>query len=61
MSVRRRFASRLTAEATQVLKREPEVWNHLREAEDYIALCHWNANVDNAWFWRRKATSLAAD
>jgi len=19
---------------------------------DYVALCHWNANVDNAWFWR---------
>src|SRR5690606_21967625 len=19
---------------------------------DFIALCHWNANVDNAWFWR---------
>lgn len=19
---------------------------------DMIALCHWNANVDNAWFWR---------
>lgn len=18
----------------------------------YVALCHWNANVDNAWFWR---------
>ena len=18
----------------------------------YIALCHWNANIDNAWFWR---------
>ena len=19
---------------------------------DYVALCHWNANIDNAWFWR---------
>jgi len=19
---------------------------------DFISLCHWNANIDNAWFWR---------
>jgi hypothetical protein len=52
------FASRLTAEAHELLKREPEVWNHLRDAEDYIALCHWNANVDNAWFWRAQGREL---
>jgi hypothetical protein len=34
------------------LQHEPAVWNYLAGQQDYIALCHWNANVDNAWFWR---------
>ena len=25
---------------------------------DFIALCHWNANVDNAWFWRNAQGEL---
>jgi len=25
---------------------------------DFVALCHWNANVDNAWFWRDHAGEL---
>lgn len=25
---------------------------------DMIALCHWNANVDNAWFWREPDGAL---
>jgi hypothetical protein len=24
----------------------------------FIALCHWNANIDNAWFWRDAAGAL---
>ena len=23
-----------------------------------IALCHWNANIDNAWFWREPDGAL---
>ncbi|MCT7661150.1 hypothetical protein N4S67_22345 [Mycobacterium sp. CPCC 205710] len=48
----RQFLSRMAPEAVEVLGHEPAVWRHLAEADDYIALCHWNANVDNAWFWR---------
>jgi len=47
----RRFAARMTVEARELLTLEGSVWQHLRDASDYIALCHWNANVDNAWFW----------
>lgn len=47
----RQFATRMAAEAHELLRREDSVWQHLRDAHDYIALCHWNANVDNAWFW----------
>jgi hypothetical protein len=25
---------------------------------DFIALCHWNANIDNAWFWRDASGAL---
>jgi hypothetical protein len=46
------FVSRLREEAYEVLRREGAIWRSLRAAEDHIALCHWNANVDNAWFWR---------
>ena len=31
---------------------EAAIWRYLAEDPDYVALCHWNANVDNAWFWR---------
>jgi hypothetical protein len=46
------FLSRLRADAPRFLEREPAVWDYLAGHPDYIALCHWNANVDNAWFWR---------
>jgi hypothetical protein len=45
------FHARLAEEAPQVLRQEAAIWGHLAEASDYIALSHWNANVDNAWFW----------
>jgi hypothetical protein len=46
------FLERLRNDAPRFLQYEPAVWNHLAAQTDYIALCHWNANVDNAWFWR---------
>lgn len=46
------FLTRLGEEAHEVLRREPAIWRSLREADDHIALSHWNANVDNAWSWR---------
>lgn len=45
------FHARLAAEAPLVFEHEPSIWRRLTEAADYIALSHWNANVDNAWFW----------
>ena len=45
------FLDRLAIEAPQVLQNEAAIWHRLAEATDYIALSHWNANVDNAWFW----------
>jgi hypothetical protein len=28
-------------------------------ARDLFAFCHWNANIDNAWFWRDERGHLA--
>jgi hypothetical protein len=46
------FTSRLPSEAHTLVQAEPQIWERLRRTTDYLALCHWNANVDNAWFWR---------
>ena len=45
------FLARFAEEALLVVKQERAIWRYLAEAGDYIALSHWNANVDNAWFW----------
>ena len=46
------FLSRLRADAPWISAHEDFVAHHLAADTDYVALCHWNANVDNAWFWR---------
>lgn len=46
------FLARLTREAPRLAECESAVAGHLAADADYVALCHWNANVDNAWFWR---------
>ena len=46
------FLSRLRSDLPMLLAAEADVWHELREQSHFIALCHWNANVDNAWFWR---------
>jgi hypothetical protein len=46
------FSARLREEVPRVAHHEDVVARHLAADSDYVALCHWNANVDNAWFWR---------
>ena len=46
------FIARLRDDAPRFLRHEPAVWSYLAAQTDYLALCHWNANIDNAWFWR---------
>ncbi len=47
-----RFLERLTRQAHDVMRSETAIWARLASDSDYVGLCHWNANVDNAWFWR---------
>jgi hypothetical protein len=52
------FISRLRNDAPRFLADEPAVWSYLADHPDYISLCHWNANVDNAWFWHDSENTL---
>lgn len=46
------FLSRLRDDVAVIAGRVDALWRRLGADADYVALCHWNANVDNAWFWR---------
>ncbi len=46
------FIARLDREIQSFLEHEAEIKLFLQSNPDLIALCHWNANIDNNWFWR---------
>lgn len=56
----RAFLDAFAREAPLFLEHEQRIRRFLASREDYIALCHWNANVDNAWFQRDAAGQLQA-
>ena len=47
-----RFVARLEHEVCRYLEHEATIKRFLQSNSDLIALCHWNAQIDNAWFWR---------
>ncbi|WAJ42573.1 hypothetical protein OK015_14890 [Mycobacterium sp. Aquia_216] len=46
------FLARLRDDVPRVAQHEDAITRRLADDADYVALCHWNANIDNAWFWR---------
>jgi hypothetical protein len=46
------FLSQLADEVPRYLEHELAIKQFLHSRPEFIALCHWNANIDNAWFWR---------
>jgi hypothetical protein len=50
------FLARLCDEIPRFALHEDAIARHLAEDSDYVALCHWNANIDNAWFWHDSAS-----
>jgi hypothetical protein len=52
------FLARLADEAPRFMSLVPRAMDRIANARDLIALCHWNANVDNAWFWRSASGEL---
>jgi hypothetical protein len=46
------FVAKLDAEAQRYLAHQGEIRRFLQSNPDLIALSHWNAQIDNAWFWK---------
>jgi hypothetical protein len=46
------FVAQLSDEVTRFPRYADAIKEFLQSKPDLMALCHWNANVDNAWFWR---------
>jgi len=54
----REFLDRFVEEVPRFVSVEHLIRRQLFDMPDYIALCHWNANIDNAWFWRNGSGEL---
>ncbi len=52
------FLARLADEAPRFQAMETVARRILQSRPGMIALCHWNAHVDNAWFWRNESGEL---
>ncbi|MEY2927536.1 MAG: hypothetical protein RL367_2013 [Pseudomonadota bacterium] len=54
----RSFLDGFCADAPQVAEQQEDILRFLQARPDMIALCHMNANIDNAWFWREPDGAL---
>jgi hypothetical protein len=45
------FTQRMLADVGRIAAAEDIIMAWLHSTNAHIGLCHWNANVDNAWFW----------
>jgi hypothetical protein len=52
------FIARLDREVGRFLAEEGRIKRFLQSDPDLIALCHWNAHIDNAWFWQDGSGAL---
>jgi len=52
------FLSQLAEQAPHLAAHELAIKHFLHGKPEFIALCHWNAQVDNAWFWRNAQGEL---
>jgi hypothetical protein len=52
------FIALLDREVGRFLRHEATIKRFLHSNPDLVALCHWNANIDNAWFWRDPSGEL---
>jgi hypothetical protein len=52
------FMARLEHDAVRFLRHEATIKRFLHADPDFIALCHYNANIDNAWFRRDASGAL---
>ena len=50
--------AQLADEVALFLRHESLIKRYLQSRPEFIALCHWNAHLDNAWFWRDQSGEL---
>lgn len=53
------FLDSFVRDAPLVLQRESAIRTKLNHASEYVALCHWNLNLDNAWFEKDASGELS--
>ena len=53
-----KFLNEFDRTAMLVQRNEGEITAYLTAQREMIALCHWNLNIDNAWFWRDASRQL---
>ncbi len=46
------FMAQMARDAHRIRANEGAIQDYLRGNPALIALCHWNAHIDNIWFWR---------
>jgi len=46
------FLEQMRRDALYIRENEAAIQRYLRGNHDMIALCHWNAHIDNCFFWR---------
>ncbi len=54
----RTFLESFCTDALLAAEQQDGIWSFLHSQPDMIALCHMNANIDNAWFWREPDGAL---
>jgi len=54
------FLDGLEAEALFLLRHQADIRRFLYADRRFVALAHWNTNIDNAWFWRDDGGVLQA-
>jgi hypothetical protein len=52
------FMARMEHDAWKIRDNEGAIQRYLTGNPNMIALCHWNAHIDNVWFWRDEAQAL---
>lgn len=52
------FLNSFCAAALLAVDQQENIWSFLYSRPNMIALCHMNANIDNAWFWREPDGAL---
>lgn len=52
------FMVQMERDTWKIRDHEDAIQRYLTGNPDMIALCHWNAHIDNVWFWRDEAQAL---